>query len=281
MRLRTVRSLAAYLDRPSQQAHSPLMLLRKGEGLLGPIALVHPVGGQLLAYRALVQALRTSRPVLGLRAMAPGLPLFASVEDMAAFYLHALRSEHSSDPFCLAGSSFGGMVAFEMARQLAARGIRVPLLVMIDTPGAEQIMAPITSESDILAHLAPQLASAGGAAALSSEELRRIVDVFRANDAAMRCYKPAGYDGSTLFLKAARRRPNIDPPNPEAPWRVVCRQFQIVDVPGDHVTLHVPPNVEKVAAAIDTALDGAAGALAQSDRPISAVTRTMPHALQD
>jgi aspartate racemase len=50
---------------------------------------------------------------------------------MAAFYLQEIRSIHEG-PVLLGGFSFGGIIAFEMAQQLQAQGVRVSLLAIID-----------------------------------------------------------------------------------------------------------------------------------------------------
>jgi amino acid adenylation domain-containing protein len=58
---------------------------------------------------------------------APG-----SVEEMAAGNVSELLSQGFRGPFYLAGGSFGGTVAFEMAHQLIRRGEKVAFLALID-----------------------------------------------------------------------------------------------------------------------------------------------------
>lgn len=54
---------------------------------------------------------------------------------MAASYVEAILKERPSGPYHLGGLSFGGLVAFEAAHQLKARGAEVGLLALFDTPG--------------------------------------------------------------------------------------------------------------------------------------------------
>jgi thioesterase domain-containing protein len=55
---------------------------------------------------------------------------------MASHYLDAIRTIQPEGPYMLGGLSFGGTVAFEMARQLKATGEEVALLALLDTfPG--------------------------------------------------------------------------------------------------------------------------------------------------
>src|SRR4030095_9055074 len=55
------------------------------------------------------------------------------VEDMAAHYINELRSVQPTGPYFIGGRSLGGMIAFEMARQLRAQGHEIGLLALLDT----------------------------------------------------------------------------------------------------------------------------------------------------
>ena len=92
-------------------------------------------GGNVVYFHDLARALGSERPFFGLQP--PGLdgsaPPLASVEALAAHYL-ATIAEQGAEPRVVGGHSFGGLVAFEMARQLAAAGRAPELLVLIDTP---------------------------------------------------------------------------------------------------------------------------------------------------
>jgi thioesterase domain-containing protein len=51
---------------------------------------------------------------------------------MAACYIDAMRTVQPQGPYHIAGWSFGGFVAYEMARQLHAQGESVPLVAVIE-----------------------------------------------------------------------------------------------------------------------------------------------------
>jgi len=55
------------------------------------------------------------------------------VEDLARLYIEAIKRQFPKGPYVLAGVSFGGVLAYEMARQLEASGVEVPLLALIDS----------------------------------------------------------------------------------------------------------------------------------------------------
>src|SRR5262249_39074683 len=57
----------------------------------------------------------------------------SDVETMAEQYIEAMRRVQPVGPYQLGGWSMGGIVAFEMARQLHALGQSVSLLALLDT----------------------------------------------------------------------------------------------------------------------------------------------------
>ena len=128
---RTVARLAEIAAQA--QSWSPLVELR-AEGNGTPCFFVHPAGGNVLCYRALAQ--RLERPFFAFQA--PGLqgeqPPLDSVEALAALYVRALRGARPRGPYVLGGWSSGGVIAFEMARQLERGGETVSRLVMLDSP---------------------------------------------------------------------------------------------------------------------------------------------------
>ncbi|WP_406724718.1 alpha/beta fold hydrolase [Streptomyces sp. GD-15H] len=83
------------------------------------------------------------RPVFGFEA--PGFdgasdPL-TSIGELAALHTASLRADRPHGPYLLLGWSLGGVVAYEMARLLAAEGEEVPLLVIVDAalPGTQSV----------------------------------------------------------------------------------------------------------------------------------------------
>src|ERR1019366_3026552 len=69
-----------------------------------------------------------------------------TVERMAAYYIREIREFQSSGPYYIGGSSFGGLVAYEMARQLQAEGQEVAIVALFDTygPGYPKLLPTTT-----------------------------------------------------------------------------------------------------------------------------------------
>jgi amino acid adenylation domain-containing protein len=130
----TIEELALILTQDEWTAPwSSLVLIQSG-GSKPPLFCIHPIGGNILEYHALANYLDQEHPIYGLQSQ--GLdgkqPPFRRVEDMASHYIQEICTVQPHGPYFLIGYSFGGLVAFEMARQLEAMGGKIELLGLLD-----------------------------------------------------------------------------------------------------------------------------------------------------
>ncbi|HEX6614212.1 MAG TPA: amino acid adenylation domain-containing protein [Rhodanobacteraceae bacterium] len=114
-----------------------LLVALQPRGELPPLFCVHAVGGNVLGYKPLAQALGEERPFYGIQAVGlDGItPPLESLPAMAERYCAEIRAVQPHGPYFLAGRSMGGMIAYEMARQLHAQGEQIALLALLDTYG--------------------------------------------------------------------------------------------------------------------------------------------------
>lgn len=119
------------------RAETCLVKLAPG-GTKRPFFCVHPLGGSVLCYAQLAQAMGPERPFFGLQS--PMLEDISarpdSIEALAALYVDAIQLVQPRGPYLLGGWSFGGGVAAEMARQLQRKGDAVTELVLLDVSQA-------------------------------------------------------------------------------------------------------------------------------------------------
>ncbi|MDT0473328.1 amino acid adenylation domain-containing protein [Streptomyces sp. DSM 41014] len=239
----TPAGLAARLrDGGAVAAWDPLVPIRP-EGSRPPLFMVHPMGGNVLCYVGLARHLPREQPLFALQAAGadPGTTPLHSVEALAAGYLTALRRVRPHGPYTVGGWSFGGFVAFEMARRLRAAGEHVTLLV-VDTTALDQgprppqdddgplewffhellwtrdganppeplLPAELTSTEAKFAHMA-RIASERGVlpAGSSAAVVRRLFGVYRANWQATLAYRPPYEEQDLTLLRAAEPLPAV------------------------------------------------------------------------
>ncbi|HET6907552.1 MAG TPA: thioesterase domain-containing protein, partial [Rhodanobacteraceae bacterium] len=114
-----------------------LLVPLQPHGTLPPLFCMHAVGGNVLDYKPLANALGEDRPCYGIQAVGlDGVtPPLQSLPAMAARYCTEIRSLQPHGPYFLAGRSMGGMIAYEIARQLHEQGEQIALLALFDTYG--------------------------------------------------------------------------------------------------------------------------------------------------
>jgi len=115
-----------------------LVTLRLG-GTRPPLHYVTYPVGNALEFRFVARHFSNDQPVFAFRP--PSFDVRSShprsVEEMAKSYIETMRVNQPRGPYYLCGSSFGGVVAFEMARQLEAGGEEVAFLGLLDSHGGE------------------------------------------------------------------------------------------------------------------------------------------------
>ncbi|MFJ6618264.1 amino acid adenylation domain-containing protein [Kitasatospora sp. NPDC091335] len=243
------------------------------------VVLLHPSGGELFCYMPLVRALRADIGVAGFAAD----PLDAAVappDAMAATAARIARSLTASGlpgSFCLAGWSYGGVLAFEVARQIELEtGQRPPLVLLdaaydedtvpLDEPTVRQrfvhdvarlagctgpaVHAVLDDPAAGVAAVRRTLTGLGVELELTEQELDSRFATFRSCALSMQEYRPpASYGGPVTVLTASPH------PAMEEQWRAVCTgPFRAGSVPADHYTLFTEPALDRVVAAIEEML---------------------------
>ncbi len=115
------------------------MLIRAGEGQRPPLFLVHDGDGETMVYRSLAMNLKPDHAVYGLQPHSrPDAPIVHTrITEMATYHIDKIRSIQAQGPYLLGGMCTGGVIAFEIARQLQGMGEQVGLLALIDAADAE------------------------------------------------------------------------------------------------------------------------------------------------
>jgi amino acid adenylation domain-containing protein len=100
-----------------------------------PFYIIHGGGLNVLPFYSIAKNMDPDQPVFGLQAKGlNGIeePL-KNIEDIASHYISEIVRQNPHGPYSLAGYSLGGIIAFEIAKQLKAAGKTVKELIMFDT----------------------------------------------------------------------------------------------------------------------------------------------------
>ena len=123
----TLGGICSWLQRAEQPE-----LVRIAQGAGTPVVLFYGLDGDLGSYRDLIEAL-PGRTIIGLRSPGFVAAMPATMEQAAASALATLEAEGVDDDAAFIGFSFGGIVAFEAARQRTVAGRPPRLLALIDS----------------------------------------------------------------------------------------------------------------------------------------------------
>jgi amino acid adenylation domain-containing protein len=130
----TVEKFAKLL-KTENEISSDYLVPIKPNGSKIPLFIVHGGGLNILNFVHVINNLDENQPVYGLQGVGSNgyKNWFQSIEDMAACYIASIMEVNPDGPYAIAGFSFGGVVAFEMASQLKKQGKTVSLIALLDT----------------------------------------------------------------------------------------------------------------------------------------------------
>ena len=246
--------------------------------------LVHPLGGELLAYQALARSIKSPMRVVGLRWRPPeeqSHPL--SLAEMAAAHLDQVRSVQPAGPYLLAGWSFGGVLAYELAQQLMASGERVDFLGLFDAnPVIDTTTGKLTVDrslydrlTKVLTEIERQLEPGEQGAELAkllndndlnsligntipegvtAKHLKRTLQITRDNVWATMNYRAVPYRGMIDLFQPESASPAIKELVMTELGKLAQGSFRSHLIPGDHYTMLRLPQVETMAREVDSAL---------------------------
>ncbi|HZW18378.1 MAG TPA: amino acid adenylation domain-containing protein [Luteimonas sp.] len=264
---------------------APLVPIRAGTEPGAPaLFFAHAIGGNVLNYHALAERLPAGMPIYGLQALGlDGLtPPLERIEDMARLYVAEVRKVQPSGPYYLAGGSMGGMIAYEMARQLGEAGEEVAMLALIDTSShygrrlREQAAHPPSALQRLRARLrglspGQALLAMGrmpGNRLAAARSRRSVADMQRRGEPlphqlryahveathlrAYRDYVVQPWPGRVTLFRAAEQDPELGN-DPMLGWGGIAGEVEVIDIPGSHRGIvektELPPRLAEAIAA--------------------------------
>ena len=272
---------------------SSLVPIQAG-GTRPPFFIIHGLGGNILNFHGLARYLGEDQPVYGLqsRGLDGKSPPITRIGEMAAHYIKEIKTIQREGPYRLGGMSFGGVVAYEMAQQLHARGEQVSVLALLDSYalGHSELIAlteRCRHEMDVLARRVKMhwknLLSFPAKERLryvrsKGHTLRRKIksllwqmvykmysrsgrplptalqNVKEANFLAAKDYVTQPYPGRVMLFLASEQ--TVEGDQHEVWSKLALGGVELHQIPGDHVTLIEEPNVRVLAERLAVCLNG-------------------------
>lgn len=245
-----------------------------------PLFICAGMFGNILNLRQLALLVGRDRPVYGLQArgLLGNQEPHESFESMARDYLVEIRQIQPQGPYILGGFSGGGIVAYEMARQLTAQGEDVSQVVLLDTPVPEQVHLSIADRvlikmQDIqkekgrffsvwlrnrkkwrrqAIEQAQEAVSQASSESFNNERIRSAF--MRAHDA----YVVQPYDGAVVLYRPKVEvlyritggrvlQEGLNILREDNGWSSFIPHLSVVEVPGDHDSMVLNPNIQVLA----------------------------------
>lgn len=261
----TVSGLSGLLEGDEEKGGVSLLPL----GVAGqPLYLMPGASGNPLAYLPLAQMLEGRIAVIGAQPDMLLETAAISIEAIAAELARSIALHQPHGTVHLAGHSFGAVVAFETARQMAHAGRQIGALILIDTTvpdGGKEFIG--YGESDWIVAISEAAASYfGRAVEIRMEQLAPLsplqqrtlllqrfkaagtlpagasIDViddllltYRRSIEALSTYAPKYWDGALSIIRSSE---TPAPADPALGWGVLCREIAATfQAPGDHITM--------------------------------------------
>ncbi|MCD6333401.1 MAG: amino acid adenylation domain-containing protein, partial [Bacteroidales bacterium] len=286
----TVRSLAAGLKESNEKEFfRPLVKIKTG-GSKRPLFIIHGAGLNVLLFNTLKDLLDPGQPIYGIQAkgMDGESPILSKLEDIIDSYMSEIKSVQSIGPYALAGFSIGGLIAFELARQMQDQGDDVDFIGVFDTyaessiqrwPKLKRMMYKmrwnwnrfwynlflvLKEPGDVLPKKLKWLkfkikSRLTGGEPVRGEELEDLPDkLFHIANITIRAVlslelKP--FDGPVHVFRAAHRNFYI-PDRVYLGWKPYAKGGVIIhEIPGDHSHIFAAPNDKEFAKVLQQALD--------------------------
>ena len=252
-----------------------------------PFFMVAGMFGNVLNLRHLAHLLGPDRAFYGLQArgLYGGAKPHDDLVEAARDYLAEIRQVQPRGPYLIGGFSGGGITAYEMARQLKEAGEAVAALIMLDTPLPRP--RALTRQDRMMLQLL-RFREKGVTYPIEwarrrilwEIERRKAVEFEVSTDefhnaeiragflSAVGKYQVQPWDGKiTLFRPPLSKRYQVAPgryvnedreyEDPANEWDQYAPNLEIFEVPGDHDSMVLEPNVRVLAARIRTVLQKA------------------------
>ncbi|MEQ9877402.1 amino acid adenylation domain-containing protein [Pectobacterium aroidearum] len=281
----SIAQLARVIEEKGSQAQAARVTINRGQPEDNPtLLLIHPAGGNVLCYSGLARELGERYPIYGIQVpdFSVNQPYNADIKALAAFYLSEAGDIVHHSRLVLGGWSLGATIAFEMAQQLAKKGI-TPTVLVLDQPAPEINIdgSADMNEAERLAYFAHKVALFTGASfdlseqslvgmsneqrtthflaefkrvglvpdEIGPQEFQGFLKILQSHIYAAETYRSEPYPGNLLVVEAEDILPGrIRLPESGLGWhRLTGGCLTVLTASGDHISMMNTPHISRIA----------------------------------
>lgn len=253
---------------PPGQPPTATLVKLKENGTLLPFFCVHAMLGSAFPYHQLALNLPDDQPCYGLqsRGLDGVLEPLDKIEEMASLYVSLIKQVQPKGPYYIGGYSFGGWIAFEMARLLKEAGDKVALLALFETSvpfanplGLNNTDSMMQYQKDYMSLMLNSLMSEEQRVQAESQmnfeqgktPMQKVIE---ANFKAQLAYAPRPAD-TAIELFITKDVNTLFASDPTMGWKWMCTQeVNVREIEGNHISMFQPPHVVILAAKLNEAL---------------------------
>ena len=259
----TIAELATAV-RAADESAAQTMIPVQPTGSRTPLFFLHgDFSGGGLYCRNLARYLGPDQPFYAMSPMGlDGYTAAQSLEAVAAHHVVLLRQFQPNGPYHLGGFCNGGLIAFEMARQLVAQGQQVGAVIMIHASAMNVYFGPLhrivhgttrllgipqQARRAMFLGVRNQIAYMGGRTRLERRPGKPFSESDQCSDPEYRIrllghygelmgdYIPGRYAGRVILLWPTDHAQDLSK-NPTRGWAQIAPQIKVQCVPGNHLT---------------------------------------------
>jgi amino acid adenylation domain-containing protein len=267
----TIRAISKLIVNEKYDINADSLVLIKKGSSDRVLCFVHGVGLNPIEVNTLLKYMDEDQTIWGLQspAISGNVKPFETIPEMARHFIKELDEKGIQEPFHLTGNSIGGIIVFEMVKQLIAANRPLGFISMIDTPcyfssdkhknvskKVVNICRKLEFEYEFFTddvsyylenrkgYLQEKWRNFKGISKLENSLSKRISEIEAVNVVAWKNYQIEPLEVEfTLFT--AQKKTFFLNDFETLGWRKYVRKVESIVMPGNHVTMLKPPNGAK------------------------------------
>lgn len=277
----SIEELAGYiLNNQGTSKNYPFAVPFQEEGRKTPIFFVHALEGEAVVFRHIANNFDPDRPFYAFH-FDPDAANWVhpiSFEQIAAYYIRDMAAIQPQGPYIIAGQCIGGVIAYEMGKQLKKAGQEIALLAMYDpiitwSPETQSLNERFAEKAEEIKNQGLSIfaeffnkkvneyrngllrAVYENGNNLARKSLFNLLNKETILKSALSNYEISKYDGEIIYFKPENNVSNVSEDSIDL-WKKYITSLQIVSLRGNHLSVFYEENAENTRQILEEILKG-------------------------